>query len=51
VAALVPELHRKADELVSLLLQKRGRRRTIDASAHCHCDLHNQFAILTGESD
>ena len=36
-SALVPQLHRKADQLVPLLLEKRGCRRTIDATAHCYC--------------
>jgi hypothetical protein len=37
---LVPQLHREADDVVTLVLQECSRDRTIDAAAHCYCYVH-----------
>jgi hypothetical protein len=37
-AALVPELHGKADNGVALLLQESGDRGRIHSARHCHSD-------------
>ena len=39
-AALVPQLHRKADQFMALLLQNSGGRGRIHATRHCDCNTH-----------
>ena len=40
-AALIPQLHREADEFVPLVFQNCCRSRRIHATAHCYCYLHH----------
>src|SRR5438874_10654255 len=40
-AALVPQLHRKADQFVALLLQNGGSGGRIHAAGHGYSDLHS----------
>jgi hypothetical protein len=38
--SLIPQLHREADQLVTLLFENRRGRGRIHATTHCYCYLH-----------